>query len=172
MTYSLYDASIPLVQDSLAALSAIIKKGEAAPNAATLPEARIYQDMFPLKFQVHAITDFSQKMLARLTGTEPIVLQNNLETFADFHARIAQVQDIIATANKDLINKRAAEIVPLVVVPGTETTLPSAAYVTSYGLPNIFFHLTTAYDIMRKEGVPLGKRDYLHPFLAQYFPKE
>ncbi|POR38689.1 Uncharacterized protein TPAR_01110 [Tolypocladium paradoxum] len=167
MSYSLYDASIPLARDSLKSLSAILKKGEAAPNAASLPEASIYADMKPLSFQVHVVTDIAQKILARLTGKEPVLLENNLKTFADFHARIAQVEELLAEADKDTINDYAGKDVP-VGLAGRTVHMPGAAYVNGYGLPNLFFHLTTAYDILRKEGVPLGKIDYLTAFIAQY----
>lgn len=168
MSYTLYDASIPVARDALKALSAILKKGEAAPNAASLPAATIHPDMKPLSFQVHVATDLAQKMHARLTGAEPATLENNLETFADFHARIAETEALLAKADRDTVNKRAGENVPLGLGPGKTVHIPGAAYVNSYGLPNVFFHLTTAYDILRKEGVPLGKMDYLSPFVAQY----
>ncbi|KND86825.1 hypothetical protein TOPH_08561 [Tolypocladium ophioglossoides CBS 100239] len=172
MSYSLYDASIALAHNAVRSLSAILKKGEAAPNAASLPEASIHPDMKPLSFQVHLVTDVAQKLQARLMGTEPATLENNLKTFADFHARIAQVEELLAKADRDTINKRAAENVPLALGPDKTVQIPGMAYASGFGVPNVFFHLTTAYDILRKEGVPLGKMDYLLSFVGEYIPKE
>ncbi|PNY25839.1 Uncharacterized protein TCAP_04200 [Tolypocladium capitatum] len=172
MSYSFYDGSILLTQNALKCLSDILKKGEATPNAASLPEASLHPDMKPLSFQVHIVTDVAQKIHARLTGNEPATLENNLKTFADFRARIEQIEQQLAGADKDTINRHAGEIVPLGLGGGKTVDMSGAAYVSGYGVPNIFFHLSMAYGIMRKEGVPLGKMDYLVPFIGQYIPKE
>lgn len=168
MSYTLYDAAIVNAQDVLTTLKAILKKAESAPNAATLPEARIHEDMLPLTFQVHFISDVAQKTLARTSGTEPQKFENDMKTFADFFKRIDTVQELLAKADKDLINKRVAEVVPLGLGPGKNAELPSAGYVSGYSAPNLFFHLVTAYDILRKEGVPLGKMDYLTAFIGKH----
>ena len=167
---TLYDASVPIVQNSIAALSAILKKAESAPNAASMVDARIHPDMLPLSFQVHFATDLAQKMLARLTGNEPAKLENDFKTFADFQARVDETQALLAKADKDVINKRAGETVPLGLGPGKTVNILGTNYVDAYSLPNIFFHVTTAYNILRKEGVPLGKLDFLTPYLGKHVP--
>ena len=172
MTYSIYDASIVIAKDALASLASVLKKGEEHANAACLPEARIAPDMLPLAFQVHVVTDTASKMFARLSGEEPAALENNLKTFADFGARIAQVEAILAKADEKTINARVAEIVTIGLGPGKSAPMPASAYVNGYALPNLFFHLTTAYDILRKEGVPLGKMDYLMPFIGKHVPQQ
>ncbi|KAJ6441051.1 helix-turn-helix domain-containing protein [Purpureocillium lavendulum] len=168
MSYAIYDASIVLAKDALASLSAVLKKGEEHADAASLPEARIFSDMLPLAFQVHMVTDISSKVYARLSGVEPKALENNMKTFADFNARIAEVQDILAKADEKAINARVAETVTIGLGPGKSGSMSGAGYVNGYVIPNIFFHLTTAYDILRKEGVPLGKMDYLTPFIGKH----
>ncbi|PHH91415.1 hypothetical protein CDD83_558 [Cordyceps sp. RAO-2017] len=170
MSYTLYDATVVLARDSLNSLTAILKKGEAAPNAASLPGARIHDDMKPLTFQVHVACDLSNKVYARMTGQEPPKTEDELKTFADMHARIAQTLQLLAKADREAINKRVGEKVPVGLGPGKEAQISSLGYTNGYALPNIFFHVTTAYNILRKEGVPLGKMDYLKPFLGQYVP--
>ncbi|KAG5944934.1 hypothetical protein E4U53_006790 [Claviceps sorghi] len=167
-TYSFYDASIPLTKEALEALKAVLKKGSEAPNAASLPEARLIQDMLPLSFQVHFVTDLAQKLVARATGTEPLTFENNLQTFDEFFQRIDKVQDILAKADKEIINKRVDETVTIGLGPGKEGQMVIRNYLSGFILPNLFFHVTTAYNIMRKEGVPLGKMDYLTPFLTKH----
>ncbi|PHH62810.1 hypothetical protein CDD81_6702 [Ophiocordyceps australis] len=171
MGYGLYDSSVIMARDALKSLSTILKKGEAAPNAASLPEARIHPDMLPLTFQVYTVTDLAQKMLARVSGTEPLTLEKDLKTFADMHARIDQVLELLADADQEAINKRVDEIVPLNLGPNKLINVPARVYVNAYGLTNLFFHLVTAYDIMRKEGVPLGKLDYLGAFMGSHIPE-
>lgn len=168
MQYSLYDASVPVARDSLNSLKAILEKGEAQSNAAALPEAKLHDDMFPLTFQVHLATDLAQKMQARLTGKEPLELQKDLKTFKDMYARIDMVQELLSKTDRDTVNKYTEEKVPLRVGPTKEVQITGMGYTNGYALPNIFFHVMAAYAIMRKEGVPLGKMDYLKPYLSQY----
>lgn len=170
MQHSLYDATIPLARDSLNSLTAILKKAEAHPNAAKLPEAKIHDDMLPLTFQVHVVADIAQKLQARLTGKEPMKMENDLKTFKDMYARIDEVLKILGNTDKELVNKYTAEKVTVGMGPGKEAQMTGQGYANGYGLPNIFFHVSTAYCILRKEGVPLGKMDYLKPYLAQYVP--
>lgn len=168
MSYDLYTATIPLIKDAVNSLSAILKKAEEHPKAASFAGARLIEDMHPLTFQVHCVTDITQKTVARISGKEPENWEDNLTSFADFHARIAQALEILDKADKDTINKRAQEMVTLGLGPGRNVELTSHGYASGYGLPNIFFHLMAAYSILRKEGVPVGKRDYLTPFMAKH----
>ncbi|OPB36508.1 hypothetical protein A0O28_0055870 [Trichoderma guizhouense] len=172
MSYSLYDASIPLAKSALKSLTNILKLGEASPNAATLLAARIHPDMLPLVFQVKMVTDTSTKIVARLTGAEPHAWEGEVETFTDCYARIAKAEEILATADKDVINKRQDELVTLGMGSAGTFEMPGSHYLNGYALPNVFFHLSTAYNIMRKEGVPLGKQAYLESFIGQYLNKQ
>ncbi|KAG6207889.1 hypothetical protein E4U35_000583 [Claviceps purpurea] len=167
-TYSFYDASISLTQEAVESLKSILKKGSEAPNAASLPEARIFEDMLPLAFQVHFATDLAQKLVARASGTEPLTFENNLKTFDEFFDRIDKTLEVLAKADKDVVNKRVDEIVTFGMGPTREGKLPTRHYLSGFILPNLFFHITTAYNIMRKEGVPLGKMEYLAPFINKH----
>jgi len=167
--YTLYDASILVAKDALASLSAIIEKAEASSAAASIPEARIYHDMLPFTFQVHFLTTTISKMVARLTRAEPKEYEDNLKTYDDFKARIADVQAQVDAVDREAVNGREKESVHLVLAPGwPEYDLEGWKYVHGYAVPNIYFHLTTAYDIARKEGVELGKPVFIMPFLGKF----
>ncbi|KAG5971523.1 hypothetical protein E4U55_001216 [Claviceps digitariae] len=167
-SFTFYDSSIPMFKEIIESLQVILKKGSEAPNAASLPEARIIEDMLPLSVQVHFVTDFIQKFVARASGTEPLDFEKNLKTFDDFFQRIKKVEDILAKADKELINKRVDEDVPLGLGPDKDAKMLLRNFLSGVVIPNVFFHLITAYDIMRKEGVPLGKMDFLSPFLSKH----
>lgn len=168
MSYSLYDASVSLAKNALVALTNILKTGEAAPNSASFLAARIHPDMLPLSFQIKMVTDLSTKIVTRLSGVEPHTWEGEVETFADCYARIAKAEEILATADRELINQRQNETVPVGMGSAGTFQMSGANYVNGYVLPNLFFHLTTAYDILRKEGVPVGKQNYITPFIGQF----
>lgn len=170
---SFFDFSVGQAKLALDALEAILKKAQSAPNAAELPLAKIHDDMLPLAFQVNVATDISNKIVARLLGEEPPAYKwEDLKTFDDFFARINTVKAILDKATKDTINASQEKTVPLGVGPGKPALQVSGyAYVTAYGLPNVYFHVVTAYNILRKEGIPLGKMDYLGPYMGPYMPK-
>lgn len=171
MSFTLYDASITVAKDALQSLTDILKVAEASPQAATLLAARIHENMLPLSFQISSVTDIAQKLVARTSGTEPLTLEGKAETFESAFARIAVVQDVLEKADKDLINGRVGEIVTLGLGPGKSAQMPSGSYALAYTLPNLFFHLVTAYDILRKEGVELGKKHYQTAFMGKYLAK-
>ena len=168
MSYSIYEASVPVARDIVASLASILKKGEASPKAASLAETKLVDDMLPLGFQVHMITDVAEKIVARLSGVAPADNDRNITTFEQYHARIAKAEKALAGADKDLINKRMNETVPVGMGPGKTVNMTGIQYLNGYALPNLFFHLTAAYMILRKEGVDIGKMDYLTPFVGKY----
>lgn len=170
---SFYDFAISQAELALTALEGILKKGAEAPNAADLPQVRLHADMLPLAFQVHVATDIANKVVARLTGQEPA--SNNwedLKTFDDFYSRIAASKRALGSVSKDDINASTEKTVPLGMGPGKNLDVSGFTYVTAYGLPNIYFHVVTVYNILRKEGVALGKLDYLAPYMGPHMPKE
>lgn len=172
MSYTLYDASIAVTQNILQSLTDVLKIGEASSQAANLPEARIHPDMLPLTFQVHFLSDLAQKLAARTQGQEPQQLENNLKTFDDMYKRIAMAQELVNKADKETINSRVGETVNVGMGKGKTVPMSSGEYVNAYAMPNLFFHATTAYNILRKEGVDVGKMNYLTPFLGKLLPKQ
>lgn len=168
MPYALYEASIVPAKNSLESLTAILKKAEASEKAAEFPQTRLHPDMLPLAFQIHMITNLCQQAAARLTGAEPAAYENNLASFADFHARIAEVSALVAKADKKTVDAMDGKDVTIGFGPGKSVTLSAEGYVNGWVTPNLFFHMTTAYNIFRKEGVDLGKMDFLKPYVAGY----
>lgn len=169
---TLYDASVGQAKLALASLSNIMAKIEASPVADTIANSSIHEDMKPFSFQVHFVAVLIIKMVSRLSGTEPPELDYDAEalsTLDGLRKRIAEAEAAAEAADAETINARQSEIVPLGLGPNKPMAhLPAWAYLQGYAQPNIFFHLTTAYDIARMEGVPLGKLDFIRPFLAEH----
>jgi hypothetical protein len=167
MSYTLYDGTIVVAQSLPKPISHVLHKAEQRPDSSTLLEARIYEDMYPLSDQVRLATQFSENLVARLTGREPVTFENNLTTFATVYERIETTLKVLNDADKDVVNEHTDVLAATRLGPETTVQMSGAMYAHSIVLPNIYFHLTTAYGILRKEGVPLGKRDYYAGFFPQ-----
>jgi hypothetical protein len=163
MSLSMYQASVPPLLRGLTILSAVLKKGEA--QAAALVDARLAPDMLTLVGQVQRASDTSKGCGARLAGIEPPSMADTEKTFADLQARIARTADFLKTLKPEQID--GTEDKPIVLKAGERTfNLAGRAYLFNFALPNFYFHLTTAYAILRNNGVPLGKTDYLGDWQA------
>ncbi len=169
MTISMYSASIPVFRQMLGSLDQVLNKAEA--HAATrkiepeaLLQARLFPDMFPLLKQVQLASDFAKGTSARLAGVQVPSYEDSEKTFADLHARIAKTLAFIDEFKPAQID--GSEQREIVLWPGTprELKLQGQAYLMHYGLPQLFFHVTTAYAILRHNGVELGKRDFIGTF--------
>ena len=166
MTSPLYTASIPVFKQMLGGLSGVLAKAEAHvaakkidPNA--LLQARLFPDMFPLLRQVQVATDFAKSVSARLAGVDVPKLDDNEQTFADLQSRITTVLTFIEGLDVALFEEAATrEIVTQAGTP-KEKRFTGASYIFNYGLPHFFFHTTTAYAILRHNGVEVGKKDYI-----------
>jgi hypothetical protein len=169
MTISLYDASVPVFQQMLNALSDVLKKAEAhatakniEPNA--LLQARLYPDMFPLVRQVQIAVDFAKGVTSRLAEVELPKYDDTETTFEDLQALIAKVLAYVGEFKPEQINGK--EGIEIVTRPGTpkEKRFTGQAYLLTYGLPQFFFHVTTTYALLRHNGVEVGKRDFMGAF--------
>jgi hypothetical protein len=166
MTNAIYTASIPVFKQMLGGLSEVLRKAEAHasakkidPNA--LLQARLFPDMFPLLRQVQVATDFAKSVAARLAGVEVPKLEDTEQTFADLRARIATVLAFIEGLDEARFEDAATrEIVTQAGTP-KEKRFTGQSYLLNYGLPHFFFHVTTAYSILRCNGVEVGKKDYI-----------
>ena len=166
MTSPLYTASIPVFKQMLGGLSGVLAKADAHvaakkidPNA--LLQARLFPDMFTLLRQVQVATDFAKSVSARLAGVDVPKLDDNEQTFADLQARITTVLTFIEGLDVALFEEAATrEIVTQAGTP-KEKRFTGASYIFNYGLPHFFFHTTTAYAILRHNGVEVGKKDYI-----------
>ncbi len=165
MTITMYQASIPSLIRSLNNLAAILEKGLAHAEAkkidpAVLVNSRLYPDMFPLGLQVQIASDIARKGAARLAGLEAPTLEDNETTFPELIARLGQTTAYLETLTPEQIDGSEEKSITLPV--GKDTmTFEGLPFLLSFVLPNVYFHATTAYDILRHCGVDLGKLDYL-----------
>lgn len=164
---SMYTTSAPIFVRMLNNLAAILDKAAAHAaerkiEPAVLLQSRLYPDMFPLWRQVHLACEFSRGCIARLAGQEPPAWDDPEHTFAGLQARIGQTIEFIQRFAPEQIDGSEGRPVEL-KVRGETVRTEGYPYLTQRVLPNFFFHLTTAYDILRKDGVPLGKRDFVGP---------
>ena len=166
MTSPIYTASIPVFKQMLGGLSGVLAKAEAHvaakkidPNA--LLQARLYPDMFPLLRQAQVASDFAKSVSARLAGVDVPKLADDEQTFADLQTRIATVLAFIEGLDASLFDEASTrEIVTQAGTP-KEKRFTGESYIFNYGLPHFFFHTTTAYAILRHNGVEVGKKDYI-----------
>ena len=165
MTISMYQASVPRFVNILGNLSSILDKAQAHVDARKLdPDTfvnyRLFPDMLPMKSQVQIACDTAKGLVARLAGIEIPVYEDNEKTLADLKARIARTiafiqtvtpQQIDGTEDKEIVVKRRDK----------ETRYKGMQFLLGHAVPNVYFHVTTAYAILRHNGVEIGKRDYL-----------
>jgi len=168
MSISLYDASVPVFRQMLGSLSAVLGKGAAQAAArgfdpAVLLHARLYPDMFPLVRQVQIACDTAKNGVARIAGVEAPRHADNDQSIEELQARIATVLEYIEGIGRERIDGQEAREV---TVPLRDSSLRFEAqhYLLHWALPNFYFHVATAYDILRHNGVELGKRDFLGKF--------
>ena len=166
MTISMHAASVPVFQQMLGSLDALLAKAEAHaverkidPDA--LLHARLFPDMFPLLRQVQIACDFAKGVSGRLAGAELPVFDDKETTFADLHALVAKTLTFIG--GLDAAQFDGSESRDIVLRPGTpkERKIAGQAYLLSYGLPQFFFHVSASYALLRHNGVEVGKRDYM-----------
>ncbi|KAJ0418016.1 hypothetical protein BJY00DRAFT_288747 [Aspergillus carlsbadensis] len=138
------------------------KSNNISPD--TLISARLIDDMQPLAFQVLAVHNTVHKVLSRAKNIEPAVLDAGDKSFEDFYKRIdAILAELDSTDLAALEGNKATTF--KTPAGGREPVFTVEEYGVAFGVPNFFFHLVTAYDILRAQGVPLGKKDYLGSFL-------
>jgi hypothetical protein len=166
MTSPMYTHSVPLFKQLLAALQTILLQAQAHAAAKSIEpdallQARLYPDMFPLIKQVQIAADFARGVSARLAGMDVPVEDGKEKSFADIDALLARTLAFLdGLSASQFAGRETAEIV---LRPGTpkEKKLTGQVYLSSYGLPQFLFHVTTAYAILRHNGLAIGKRDFM-----------
>jgi hypothetical protein len=159
MAYDIYDASIPPLIHMLGSLSHILSKGEAH-GGIDPTEARLAPDMLTLHRQVHIATDGAKGCGGRLAGAEIPKFEDTETTFPELKARVAKtIAYLKALDRKDFTGAESKDIV--LKFPNKTLEYKGSDYVGNFVLPNTYFHITTAYGILRNRGVALGKPDYL-----------
>ncbi len=165
MTISMFQASVPRLINALNNLSHILDKAQAhidakKIDASALIQFRLYPDMLNFTRQVQIASDTAKGVIARLAGVEIPAYEDNEQSIADLKARIAKTiafiqgfkhEQIDGTEDKDIITKRGEK----------ETHYKGMQFLLGHAIPNVYFHTTTAYAILRHNGVEVGKRDYL-----------
>ena len=166
---SMYDASVPIFKQLLAALRVILDKAEAhieknALSPDSLLQASLYPDMYPFIRQIQIATDFAKGVTARLAGVDVPAYEDNETTFPQLKARIEKTLQFISSIPSEQMN--GSETKEIITRPGTpkEKKFNGESYLLHYGIPQFFFHVSTAYGILRSKGVEIGKRDYMGIF--------
>lgn len=167
MVYTLYEGFVLQTKRALTTLSHILHKAEEQPNASSLPSCRLHDDMKSLSYQVFAATAQTSLALAKLTAesfpTED-TSKDVVYTYEEMYARIDKVLQALDAVDKDFILEHCEDVKPTPL--GANMQPLSGITYACVMQANIFFHVTTAYGILRKEGVPLGKVDYILPFVT------
>lgn len=165
MTISMYQASVPRFVNILGNLSNILDKAQAHVDAKKLDAAaltayRLFPDMLPMTTQVQIACDTAKGVVARLAGVEIPAYEDNEKTLADLKARVAKTIAFIqtmkpgqidGTEDKEIIVKRRDK----------ETRYQGMQFLLGHAIPNFYFHVATTYNILRHNGIEIGKRDYL-----------
>lgn len=165
MAVSMYQASVPRLVHTLRCLSNILDKAEAHAKAKNIDElaltqARLFPDMFALARQVQIACDTTKGAAARLGDVEVPKHEDTERTFAELRARIARTVEFAESIDAARIEGSEDRTIVLKLGP-REVTFTGLDYLLSFVYPNFYFHVTTAYDILRHNGVEVGKRDYL-----------
>lgn len=165
MSLSIHQLAVPVLARALDNLKGVLEKAKRHAEDHKIGEsvfinARLYPDMFPLAKQVQIATDQARGGAARLSGAEPPSFEDNEKTFDELIARIERTVEYMRGLDERAFDGAATrEIVR--PVGGKPHKFTDVNYLTQYMLPNVYFHVTTAYDILRHNGVKLGKADYL-----------
>ncbi len=165
MSMSLYQLTVPVFVKTLANLKAVLEKAKAHALERKIEEAafinaRLYPDMLPLPRQVQIATDIARGAAARLAGVEPPAYEDNETSFDDLVARIQRTIDYMKGLDAKQFDGAETRSITR-PVRGEPRTFTGTNYLLQFATPNVYFHTATAYDILRHNGVVLGKADYL-----------
>jgi hypothetical protein len=164
----MFDASVPVFRQMLGSLSAILDQAESHATArkiqpSVLLQSRLYPDMFPLARQVQIAADFAKGACARLAGAEVPRYEDTEQTFAELKERIARTLAFIDGLPREAIDSSEGRDISITIA-GNPREFKGQPYLLHYALPNFYFHTTTAYAILRHNGIEIGKRDFIGNF--------
>jgi len=165
MTLSMYEASVPCFIRMLTSLDAILVKAQTHAAAkkidpTVLLNSRLFPDMFPLLRQIQIATDHAKGAVSRLAGVEVPKFEDNEQTMDDIRARLAKTIAFVGSFEAAQIDGSEDDTITL-KVGGQERSFNGMNYLLGFAQPNFYFHLVTAYDILRHNGVEIGKRDFM-----------
>lgn len=165
MSYSIYDATVPQIIRMLTNLSKIMDKAESQASSKgmslfDLMEARLAPDMHPFRRQIQIASDGAKTCAARLSGTEPPRFEDTEESFGELKARLVKTIDYLKTVPAEALTG-AEDREVTIKTPGREIKMTGRDFATAFAMPNFYFHVITAYDLLRHNGIEIGKMDYL-----------
>ncbi len=168
MSVSMYQTSVPVMQRLMTNLIGILDKAEAHAKAKKIDEevfvnSRLAPDMFPLKRQVQIASDMAKGAVARLAGVDIPKWEDNETSFADLKARLQKSIDYVGTFKPAQIDGSESKDISL-TIGGQPKTLKGHQYLMTHAYPHFNFHITTAYNILRHNGVEVGKGDFVGKF--------
>lgn len=163
---SFYDGSAPVFIHTLTAMSAFLTKAETSAKDKSIDpdvllNARLHPTMYPLKRQVQSACDAAVRGSARFAQLELPSFPDTESTFPELQGRIEKVVNYIKAIEPSKFDGAETREITFPSGPGTTRTVTGQQYLNHMALPNFFFHCTTAYDILRHNGIELGKRDFL-----------
>jgi uncharacterized protein len=169
MTLSMYQASVPVFIRMLNNLIGILEKGAAYAEAkkidpSVLVTARLYPNMFPLSRQVQIASDQAKGCAARLSGQQPPKYDDTETTFPELITRVKKTIDYLNAFKPEQIDGSEDKSITVPIGKEETMTVKGMVYLLNNTLPNVCFHITTAYGILRHNGVEIGKKDYLGKF--------
>jgi uncharacterized protein len=167
MTISMYQASVPVFVQMLKGLSGLLDKAEAHCTAKkidplTLTSTRLIADMFPLSRQVQIACDFAKGVTARLAGADVPSWEDTEKTIPELKARIAKTIAFVEGFKPAQIDGSEGRDIAIKVA-GNPVTFKGQPYLLQFGTPHFYFHVASAYSILRANGIDIGKRDYMGP---------
>jgi hypothetical protein len=165
MSAPMYDMSIPILTLGLTNIENMIDKGVAHAEARkfdslVLAQSRVFPDMFPLSRQVQIACDMAKGCAARLAGVEVPKFEDTEATMAELKARVAKTKAFVGTIKASQLQDAAGREINI-TFPGNSLKFTGLSYLTTYVLPNFYFHSAMVYALLRNNGVELGKRDFL-----------
>ena len=161
MSFGMWEASVPVFVNSLTNMRDWLDKASQEKSETLLMEARLAPDMRPFPAQYQMASDSAKNALARLTGTEAPSMPDTEKSFAELRERCDRTIDYLnGFSPQDLAGSEDREVV-ITFPNGMGYRFAGGQYLAGFALPNFFFHATTAYDILRSKGTPLGKRDFM-----------
>lgn len=165
MSLSLYDVSVPVFIRTLGSMSAFLEKGRAFAEEKGMPhqellEARLFPDMAPLTAQIQRASDAAKFVAVRVAQVQNVGFEDTEASFAELQTRIARTVEFLKAVPANSMDGREEAEVVLTMRHGS-VSFTGRDYVLNFALPNFFFHVTTAYALLRHKGVPVGKRDFL-----------
>lgn len=166
MSPLMYDAAVPPLQRALGQLIVILEKGQAHAEAegfesSILVDCRLFPDMFPLSRQVQIASDIARRGIARLAGVEAPSMEDIEKNLPELIQRVQRSLEYLKEFTPEQFADSADRDITVPIGGGQTITMMGWPFLSGFVMPNVYFHVTTAYNILRHNGVPLGKRDYL-----------